>query len=54
MPALGMFGGVLLGLGFETIIKKFKYCPGVLATGGLSFWKTLTLQAILLCALLVR
>ena len=50
MSALGMFGGALLGLGFETIIRKFGYCPVVLATGGLSCGKTTTLRAIL-CAL---
>jgi len=47
MPALGMFGGLLLGICFQDIIKKFGYCPVVLAAGGLSCGKTTTLKSIL-------
>ena len=47
IPALGMFGGVLLAISFQTVIKKLGYCPMVLATGGLSCGKTTTLKSIL-------
>lgn len=50
LPAIGMLGGLLLGIGFQTVIKKFGYCPVVLATGGLSCGKTTTLRSIL-CAM---
>ena len=47
LPALGMFGGLLLGIEYQSIIKRFGYCPVVLATGGLSCGKTTTLKALL-------
>lgn len=47
IPALGMFGGVLLAMSFQAVIKKLGYCPMVLATGGLSCGKTTTLKSIL-------
>lgn len=50
LSAIGMLGGLLLGIGFQTIVKKFGYCPVVLATGGLSCGKTTTLRS-LLCAM---
>lgn len=49
MAALGMLGGLVLGIGFETIIERFGFCPVVLATGGLSCGKTTTLKALLYC-----
>ena len=47
IPALGMFGGLLLGIGFQNVIKRLGFCPMVLATGGLSCGKTTTLKSIL-------
>lgn len=31
MPVMGVFGGLLLGISYQTIIRKFGYCPIVLA-----------------------
>ncbi len=50
IPALGMLGGMLMGLGYQDIIRHYGYCPGIIATGGLSCGKTTTLKA-LLCAM---
>lgn len=47
IPSLGMFGGLLLAIAFQAIIKRLGYCPMVLATGGLSCGKTTTLKSIL-------
>jgi len=49
MAALGMLGGLILGISFQMIIRRFGFCPVVLATGGLSCGKTTTLKALLCC-----
>lgn len=47
IPAIGMFAGLLMALGYQKIVDHFGYCPTVIATGGLSCGKTTSLMSAL-------
>ena len=47
IPAIGMFAGLIMALGYQKIVDHFGYCPTVIATGGLSCGKTTSLMSAL-------
>ena len=47
MQGLGISAGVVMGLGYQEIIKGYAFCPSVMATGNLGRAKTTTLSAVM-------
>lgn len=47
LQGLGLVAGLVIGLGYQDIIKEFTFCPSVIVTGNLGRGKTTTLSAVM-------